>query len=131
MCIRDRLKRWLKKNAPEIGDAVGEVLPDAGVLGIIRNLLIKKSPELVEEFDSIASEITKRWVSDNQSSYLAKNARPIVVLFMTGAVMVLIVLDSWSSGFEVKERWTNLLEIVWLAAVGGYFGLRTAEKLRR
>ena len=126
-----KLKRWLKKNAPEIGDAVGEVLPDAGVLGIIRNLLIKKSPELVEEFDSIASEITKRWVSDNQSSYLAKNARPIVVLFMTGAVMVLIVLDSWSSGFEVKERWTNLLEIVWLAAVGGYFGLRTAEKLRR
>ena len=107
------------------------MLPDAGVLGIIRNLLIKKSPELVEEFDSIASEITKRWVSDNQSSYLAKNARPIVVLFMTGAVMVLIVLDSWSSGFEVKERWTNLLEIVWLAAVGGYFGLRTAEKLRR
>lgn len=125
-----KLKTWLKKNAPEIADVVGDVLPDAGVLGVIRRLLQKRDPDLVPEFDTMAAEITARWLSDNQSSTLAKNTRPMVVLFMTAAVMVLIVLDSAASGFEVKERWTNLLEIVWLAAVGGYFGLRTAEKLR-
>jgi hypothetical protein len=43
----------------------------------------------------------------------------------------LAIADSASSTFEVRDTWASLLEVVWLSALGGYFGLRTAEKLRK
>ena len=42
--IKDtKLGEWLKKKAPNVLDTVGDLLPDKGGLGIVKNLL-KKEP---------------------------------------------------------------------------------------
>ena len=41
--IKDtRLGAWLKDKAPTVLDTVGELLPDKGALGIVKNLLDKE-----------------------------------------------------------------------------------------
>lgn len=38
--LRDtRLGQWLTEKAPTVPDAVGDVLPDRGVLGVVKNLV--------------------------------------------------------------------------------------------
>jgi hypothetical protein len=75
-------------------------------------------------------EITKRWVSDNESgSWLAKNVRPFTLILYNVAVIVFIYMDSYTSlDFEVKAQWMNLL----LSNTGivntAYFGSRYLEK---
>ncbi|OUW18612.1 MAG: hypothetical protein CBD18_02430 [Opitutales bacterium TMED158] len=125
--------KFLREKAPEVAGVVGELLPDRGALGVVKRLLLREGvdPGVVQEFEALAqSETTRRWKSDNSSHVLAKIVRPLVVLLMTVVMLCLAIADSAISTFEVRDAWASLLEVVWLSAVAGYFGLRTAEKLR-
>ena len=45
------LGRWLKEKAPSVLDTVGDLLPDQGALGVVKNLLDKEpgiSPEVAK-----------------------------------------------------------------------------------
>ena len=83
------------------------------------------------EFDVIEmQEVTKRWVSDNQTdSYMTKNIRPLTLGFLTATLFVYIILDSSLEGFSVDEEWIGLLKGLMMLAYGGYFGVRSAEKI--
>ena len=84
---------FLLEKAPSILGVVGDVLPDAGVLGIVKGLIEKEPaavlpPEDKEkalkllELDLIEmQEVSKRWDSDMKSdSWLSKNTRPITLI---------------------------------------------------
>jgi len=69
-------------------DSLGDVLPDKGLLGIIKGLIDKddKLPavdkemalKLLEQDIIEAQEVSKRWESDMKSdSWLSKNTRPM------------------------------------------------------
>jgi hypothetical protein len=136
--LRDtKVGQWLRNSAPSVLDAVGDVLPDKGVLGIVKNL-VDRDPDvtheqrmefenlIVSERIAMESELTKRWASDNSSdSWLAKHTRPIIVLSLVIALFVFIVLDSLDIAFEVRDAWVTLYEILIVTAVGGYFTLRS------
>lgn len=49
-----KLGHWLKEKAPKVLDIVGDVLPDKGVLGIIKNI-ISNDPDIPAE-DKLAFE---------------------------------------------------------------------------
>ena len=97
---------FLSKAAPGILGIAGDVLPDAGVLGLVKNL-IKKEPDatlppedkekalkLLEQDMVEMQEVSKRWESDMKSdSWLSKNTRPISLIFLTIS-MVLALLVS-------------------------------------
>ncbi len=87
---------FLSKAAPGILGTVGDVLPDQGVLGMVKNLIHKEPdtvlpPEDKEkamkllEIDMIEmQEVSKRWDSDMKSdSWLSKNTRPMSLIFLT------------------------------------------------
>ena len=77
-----------------------------------------------------AKEVTERWVSDNQTqSWLTRNVRPMVLAFMTSTLFIYIILDSSIEGFKVDEEWISLLKGVLMLVYGGYFGMRSAEKI--
>ena len=90
---KTKVGAFLSKVAPGILDIAGDVLPDAGVFGLVKNL-IKKDPALPTEFKEKAlmlleqdmiemQEISKRWESDMKSdSWLSKNTRPMSLIFM-------------------------------------------------
>ena len=136
--LRDtRLGQWLTDQAPTVLDAVGDVLPERGVLGIVKNL-VEREPDLThdqrmeferlmaDERSSAEQELTRRWEADMAStSWLAKHTRPLIVLSLVVALFVFMTLDSLDISFEVRDTWVTLYEILIVTAVGGYFTLRS------
>lgn len=136
-----RVGKFLKEKAPGILDQVGNVLPDKGVLGIVKNL-IDKDPTLPPQDKETAmallqqdniemQEVTKRWTSDMESdSWLSKNTRPLALMFLTIVTTLIIIVDSTGLNFEVKHSWVMLLETLLVTVYVAYFGSRGAEKFK-
>jgi hypothetical protein len=81
----------------------------------------------IEEMESV----TRRWESDNQAdSFLTKNVRPLSLVFLTIATVVLIYLDSFNVSIEVPSEWIELLKSLLLGIYIAYFGSRGIEKYR-
>ena len=134
---------FLSKAAPGILGTVGDVLPDQGVLGMVKNLIHKEPdtvlpPEDKEkaikllEMDMIEmQEVSKRWDSDMKSdSWLSKNTRPMSLIFLTVSMIILIILDSFQWMFTVNTGWVELLKTLLVTVYVAYFGSRGAEKFK-
>lgn len=139
--IKDtKLGGWLKGKAPKILDVVGDLLPDQGALGVVKNLLDKEpgvdpveAKAMIDAEVQFQNNVSERWKADMGSDVkLAKLIRPVtliclMVMFM--ATMVADSMDAWP--FNVKDSYVSLLEILMLTAFGAYFAGRTIEKSRR
>jgi len=89
-----------------------------------------KIKELIARYESdIERNITDRWQSDmNADSWLSKNVRPLMLVFLVVSTVVMVFVDSGSISFTVKPEWVDLLQIVLITVIGAYFGGRTLEK---
>ena len=137
-----KVGKFLANAAPGIIGTVGDILPDAGMLGIVKNL-IKKDPALPPEDKEKAmmlleqdmvemQEISKRWQSDMKSdSWLSKNTRPMTLIFLTISMVLLILLDSFEIDFSVSSGWVDLLKSLLITVYVAYFGSRGAEKFKK
>ena len=77
-------------------------------------------------------EVTERWKFDMQSdSWLSKNIRPMVLIFLVVSSIVLIFIDGGVISFVVEANWINLLQITLLTVIGAYFGGRSYEKVKK
>ena len=75
--------------------------------------------------------VTERWVADsNSDSYLAKNVRPLSLIFLTVTTVVLIYLDSYVVDVNVPGEWIELLKSLLLGIYIAYFGSRGLEKYK-
>lgn len=139
--IKDtRLGAWLKDKAPTVLDAVGELLPDKGALGIVKNLLDKEdsvdpaeAKAIVEAEIAFQNNVTERWKADMSGDIkLAKYIRPVTLIALMTMFMVTMVLDSLDYlPFNVKDSYVSLLEILMLTSFGAYFAGRTIEKAKK
>lgn len=131
---------WLAKNAPNVLDVVGDVLPDKGVLGVVKNL-IDSDPDLTIEQkmeyeklqnDFIAqqeAQVSDRWKYDMSSdSWMAKNVRPLTLIALLSFLFIMIFLDAMEIRFVIRESWISLYETILVTAIGGYFVVRSVEK---
>mgnify|MGYP003132595127 CR=1 FL=1 len=82
------LGKWLKSKAPNVLDVVGDLLPDQGGLGIVKNL-IEKDPDVntdegvaaVDAEIQFQNNVTERWKADMGSDVkLAKLIRPVTLI---------------------------------------------------
>ena len=139
--IRDtKLGQWLKKKAPGILDTVGDLLPDSGGLGVVKNLL-DRDPNIdpeeakakIEAEVQFQNNVTERWKADMSSDVkLAKYIRPVTLIALMTMFMVTMVLDSLDNlPFNVKDSYVSLLEILMLTSFGAYFAGRTIEKAKK
>jgi hypothetical protein len=139
--IKDtNLGKWLKDKAPSVLDTVGDLLPDQGALGIVKNLLDNDpdvSPEeakaMVDAEIAYQNNVTERWKADMSSDIkLAKYIRPVTLIALMSMFMVTMVLDSLDYlPFNVKDSYVSLLEILMLTSFGAYFAGRTIEKSKK
>ena len=139
--IKDtKLGNWLKDKAPNILDVVGDLLPDSGGLGVVKNLISKDdSIDPVEAQRKIDAEVkfqenvTERWKADMGSDVkLAKLIRPVTLICLMGMFMVTMFIDSMDNvPFNVKNSYVSLLELLMLTAFGAYFAGRTIEKKKK
>ncbi len=113
-----------------------------GVGGIIDNLHTSKEEKLAAELKikqlisdyeiEIEKNITSRWEADLKSdSWLSKNVRPLVLIFLIVCTMLLIFIDAGALNFEVKSSWVDLLQLVLITVIGAYFGGRSLEKVKK
>jgi len=139
--IRDtKLGAWLKDKAPNVLDTVGDLLPDQGALGVVKNLLDKEPgidpAEAKSKIDAeveFQNNVSERWKADMGSDVkLAKLIRPATLIALMAMFMVTMVLDSLDYlPFNVKDSYVSLLEILMLTSFGAYFAGRTIEKSRK
>lgn len=137
--------RWLVKQGKEVAP---EVLNVAGSITGIEQLkdlaekikgdsgLSEADKEILLEelrYDMIEmQESTKRWVADmNSDSWWSKNIRPLSLAFLTLTLFLYIILDSALEGFKIADAWIDLLSSLLLLVYGGYFGMRSAEKITK
>jgi|TARA_R100001509_G_scaffold77808_1_gene43546 hypothetical protein len=93
----------------------------------------RKIKELIANYEiEMEKNITSRWEADLKSdSWLSKNVRPMVLIFLIVCTMLLIFIDAGALQFEVKSSWVDLLQLVLITVIGAYFGGRSFEKVKK
>ena len=77
-------------------------------------------------------QVTNRWEADMKSdSWLSKNIRPLVLIFLVVSTVLMIFIDAGVIAFEVKDTWVDLLQLVLITVIGAYFGGRSLEKVKK
>ena len=113
----------------------GDLVKSVG--GVIDNLHTSKEEKLEAEKQikemimgyeaEMQKQVTERWKVDMQSdSWLSKNIRPLVLIFLCVSTVLLIFIDA-----EVKASWVDLLQLVLITVIGAYFGGRSIEKVKK
>ena len=139
--IRDtKLGAWLKEKAPGILDTVGDLLPDSGGLGIVKNLISQdnsldpaEAKAIVDAEIRFQENVTERWKADmNSDERLTKLIRPYSLIALMAMFIGLAVADSIPSlQFEVKDVYVSLLQTLTMTAFGAYFAGRSMEKIKK
>jgi|TARA_R110000772_G_scaffold234607_1_gene346182 hypothetical protein len=110
--------------------------------GVLDNLITSKEEKLAAELKikdmimgyeaEMQKQVTERWKVDmNSDSWLSKNIRPIVLVFLVVATVLLIFIDAGTIRFVVEDKWTDLLQLVLITVIGAYFGGRSLEKVKK
>jgi len=122
-------------------NVIGDILPDQGALGMVKNLIDKDEHlppqdketalKLLEQDMTELQEVSKRWDSDMKSdSWLSKNTRPITLIFLTISLVIFILLDGFNIPFAIDTGWVDLLKSLLITVYVAYFGSRGAEKFK-
>ena len=93
----------------------------------------KQIQEILEKADSDAQvQVTDRWKADMASdSFLSKNIRPLVLVFLTFVFTVLAFFDGNIGGFTVAEQYVPIFQSLLITVYGAYFVGRTWEKNKK
>ena len=134
-----KVGKFLTNKAPKILDAVGDVLPNQGVLGVVKNL-ISSSDELSPEDKQMALdqmkelydlEIKDRDSARNREIEIAKLHKFDFLFYMTGIIglsvfcFIVYAIAYLKIPDANKEIWIHLIGIsegVVLSIFGYYFG---------
>ena len=92
----------------------------------------QKIKQLISDHETkMEQNITDRWSADmNSDSWLSKNVRPMVLIFLIVCTMLLIFIDAGAIKFNVKDSYIDLLQLVLITVIGAYFGGRALEKVK-
>jgi len=137
-----KIGAFLKSKAPKVLAAIGDILPDQGTLGIVKNIISsdnkikavdkEQAMKLIEQDIAEMKEVSSRWRSDMKSdSWLSKNTRPLALIFLTASAVFMMAVDSFHLQFQVDEAWINLLKTLLVTVYVAYFGSRGAEKITK
>ena len=118
----------------------GELVKNVG--GVIDNLTTSKEEKMEAERKikdmimgyeaEMQKQVTERWAMDMKSdSWLSKNIRPLVLIFLVVSTVLLVFIDAGVISFEVKASWVDLLQLVLITVIGAYFGGRSLEKVKK
>ncbi len=93
----------------------------------------QKIQELLEQADKDAqAQVTDRWKADMASdSFLSKNIRPLVLIYLTIIFTILSFFDGNIGGFKVAQQYVPIFQSLLITVYGAYFVGRTWEKSKQ
>ena len=87
---------------------------------------------LIEAEAAMQKNVTERWKADlEHGNWLTRSVRPLVLIFLIVATVLMVFIDSGSLHFNVEEKWTDLLQLILMTTIGAYFGGRSVEKYKQ
>lgn len=142
-----KVGRFLKDKAPSILDKVGDLLPDAGVLGIVKNLIdsdAKLSPADKALAQQHLKEMYELEVRDRESARIreveiAKTGKFDLLFTLTGLiglgvfvfiVYAIVYLDIPEENKELFIHLIGIAEGVVLSIFGYYFGSAVKKNIQ-
>ena len=127
------LSKIFSSGATELVKGVGGVIDDLSTSDEERLEAKRKIKEAVLNYEkAIQVEVSDRWKVDMQSdSWLSKNIRPMVLIFLCVSTVLLIFIDAGFIDFVVDNSWIDLLKVVLMTCIGAYFGGRSFEKVKK
>lgn len=131
---------FLAKVAPKLLDGVGDVLPDKGLLGILKNVISTDDTipqqdkdialELLKQDAIEMQEVTKRLESDNEHN-VTRLVRPISYAAMFVLYMACIFFDGNLGDFQIKDQYIPSITSLFSTMTIFYFGSRGLEKVMK
>ena len=117
----------------------GSVIKEIGV--VIDNLttteeekleIKKQVQQILEDADTKAQvEVSKRWEADMKSdSFLSKNIRPFILIYLTVIFTSLAFFDGNISEFALAKEYIPIFQTLLVTVYGAYFVGRTWEKAK-
>ena len=87
---------------------------------------------IFEEADNNAQQqVTDRWNADmNSDSWLAKNIRPLVLVYLTFVFSLLAFTDGNIGEFKIAKEYIPIFQTLLVTVYGAYFVGRTWEKAK-
>ena len=127
------LDKIFSGGATELVKSVGGVIDDLHTSKEEKLEAERKINDMIMGYEAeLQKQVTERWKVDMQSdSWLSKNIRPLVLIFLCVSTVLLIFIDAGVISFEVKASWVDLLQLVLITVIGAYFGGRSLEKVKK
>ena len=123
----------LSKGTAELVKNVGGVIDSLHTSAEEKLDAERKIKDMIMSYEAeMQKQVTERWKLDmNSDSWLSKNIRPLVLVFLVVATVLLIFIDAGVISFQVQDKWTDLLQLVLITVIGAYFGGRSLEKVKK
>ena len=112
---------------------VGKVIDDLVTTDEERLEAKQKIQEILEQADKEAQQqVTERWKYDMQSdSWLSKNIRPMVLIYLTIIFTALCFTDGNIGEFQITEAYIPIFQTLLVTVYGAYFVGRSWEKSKQ
>ena len=127
------LSKIFSGGAADLVKGIGNVIDNLHTSAEEKIAADGKIKELIANYEvEMEKNITSRWKADmNSDSWLSKNVRPLVLIFLVVCTMLLIFIDAGKLNFNVKDSYVDLLQLVLITVIGAYFGGRSLEKVKK
>ena len=127
------LNKLLSGGASKLVDSVGGVLDNIITTDEEKLEAKRKLKEVILSHEAeMQRNVSDRWKADmNSDSWLSKNVRPLVLIFLVVSTILMIFIDAGTINFTVEAKWTDLLQLVLITVIGAYFGGRSLEKRKK
>ena len=127
------LGKMFSGGAADLINSVGDVVDNLHTSKEEKLAAQHKIKKLVANYEvEMEKNITDRWKADmNSDSWLSKNVRPMILIFLIVSTVLMIFIDAETIQFTVEQKWTDLLQLVLITVIGAYFGGRSFEKSKK
>jgi|TARA_Y100001938_G_scaffold130853_1_gene187260 hypothetical protein len=127
------LNKIFTSGTSELVKSVGNVIDNLTTSKEEKLEAERKIKDMILGYEAqMQKEVSERWKLDMQSdSWLSKNIRPLVLIFLCISTILLIFIDAGVISFDVKSSWVDLLQLVLMTTIGAYFGGRSIEKVKK
>ena len=127
------LGKIFSSGATELVKGVGGVIDELHTSKEEKLEAERKIKDMIMGYEAeMQKQVTERWSMDMKSdSWLSKNIRPLVLIFLVISTVLMIFIDAGVLAFEVKDTWVDLLQLVLITVIGAYFGGRSLEKVKK
>ena len=107
-----------------------EAIAEIGKSKISNDDKIKLQQLIYDQQNKEIESITSRWEADaNSDSWLSRNVRPMVLIFLVVSSVLMVFIDAGWIDFEISQSNQALLTTSLTVTLGAYFGGRSFEKI--